>query len=91
MGGLNTLVRSALAGTAQWPVALLLGWLALQMLLQIHAQANGAAKPGWRLGSTGEAVILAIAYAAGAPLYGVALCLAHRLIMQIWMQRAPAA
>ncbi len=83
--------RSALAGPSQWPVALLLAWLAVQMLLQVHARAKGAEMPGWRLGSTGEALILGLAFLAGWPILGVLLCLAHRLILQLWMQRAPSA
>ena len=83
--------RYVLAGPAQWLNAILLAWLAVQMLLQVHARAKGAEMPSWRLGSTDEAMILGGAFLISAPTIGVALCLAHRLILQLWVQRAPPA
>ena len=66
-------------------------WLAIQMLLQVDARAKGAVMPNWRLGSTGEALLIGGSILAGWPSIGVLLCLVHRLVIQLWIQRASAA
>ncbi len=83
--------RSAFASSANWVASLLMTWLAIQMLLQVDARAKGAVMPNWRLGSTGEALLIGGSILAGWPSIGVLLCLAHRLVIQLWIQReAPA-
>ncbi len=71
----------------QWAVALLALWLAVQMLITIHAARRGATLPYWRAGATGEALLLLISYAAGWPMIGLVLVLIHALANQIWVQQ----
>ncbi|MEY3703223.1 MAG: hypothetical protein RLZZ561_843 [Pseudomonadota bacterium] len=81
--------RGAFASSANWAASLLMAWLAIQMLLQVHARAQGAVMPHWRLGSTGEALLIGGSILAGWPSIGVLVCLAHRLVIQLWIQRTP--
>ncbi|MFM8542461.1 MAG: hypothetical protein ACKOAM_04330 [Chakrabartia sp.] len=83
--------RYGLASPANWPMSVLMAWLAIQMLLQVDARAKGAVMPNWRLGSTGEARLSGGSILAGWPSIGVLLCLAHRLVIQLWIQRASPA
>ena len=83
--------RYGLASPANWPMSVLMAWLAIQMLLQVDARAKGAVMPNWRLGSTGEALLIGGSILAGWPSIGVLLCLAHRLVIQLWIQRASPA
>lgn len=71
----------------QWFGAVIALWLAVQMLMTIHATRRGALLPAWRLGATGEAVILLVAYAAGWPIIGLGLVLVHAIANQLWAQQ----
>ena len=70
----------------QWATALLALWLAVQMLITIHAARRGAALPIWRAGATGEALVLLVSYAAGWPMIGLVLVLFHAVTNQWWVQ-----
>lgn len=71
----------------QWASAILALWLAVQMLLTTHASRRGADLPHWRAGSTGEALVLLICYAAGWPIIGLVLVLLHAVANQLWAQQ----
>jgi len=71
----------------QWATAIFALWLAVQMLITIHAARRGARLPHWRAGATGEALVLLVAYAAGWPMIGLVLILVHAVISQVWVQQ----
>jgi len=71
----------------QWATALLALWLAVQMLITIHAARRGATLPNWRAGATGEALVLLVSYAAGWPMIGLVLVLLHAVTNQLWVQQ----
>jgi hypothetical protein len=71
----------------QWATAIFALWLAVQMLITIHAARRGARLPHWRAGATGEALVLLVAYAAGWPMIGLVLVLVHAVISQLWVQQ----
>lgn len=71
----------------QWATAIFGLWLAVQMLITIHAARRGASLPLWRAGATGEALVLLVAYAAGWPMIGLVLVLLHAVIIQLWVQQ----
>lgn len=71
----------------QWATALLALWLAVQMLITIHATRRGATLPSWRAGATGEALLLLMSYAAGWPMIGLVIVLLHALANQLWVQQ----
>ena len=71
----------------QWATAIFALWLAVQMLITIHAARRGASLPLWRAGATGEALVLLVAYAAGWPMIGLGLLLLHAVITQLWVQQ----
>jgi len=71
----------------QWATAIFALWLAVQMLITIHAARRGARLPHWRAGATGEALVLLVAYAAGWPIIGLVLILVHAVISQVWVQQ----
>jgi hypothetical protein len=71
----------------QWATAIFALWLAVQMLITIHAARRGASLPLWRAGATGEALVLLVAYVAGWPMIGLGLLLLHAVITQVWVQQ----
>jgi hypothetical protein len=71
----------------QWATAIFALWLAVQMLITIHAARRGASLPLWRAGAPGEALVLLVAYAAGWPMIGLGLVLLHAVITQLWVQQ----
>lgn len=71
----------------QWFEAVLGLWAAIQSLVAVHATRRGARFPDWRVGSTGEAVVLLVSYAVGWPSIGLGLVLTHALANQLWAQQ----
>ena len=70
-----------------WATAIFVLWLAVQMLITIHAARRGASLPLWCAGATGEALVLLVAYVAGWPMIGLGLLLLHAVITQVWVQQ----
>lgn len=71
----------------QWFEPSLAIWGAVQSLIVIHAARHGALLPAWRLGMTGESVLLLVAYVAGWPALGLGLAIVHSVANQLWLQQ----
>lgn len=79
-------VEQAVVNSAIGANALLALWLAVQMLVLIHAHRHGAARPSWRLGDVAAAVLMGIACLTQWPWAGFALCLVLVLMEQVAIQ-----
>lgn len=79
-------LRLAVMPDAHMVHALLALWLAVQMLVLVHAHRNGAALPSWRIGDVGTALFIGIACLTPWPWVGFGLSLGLALVVQLAIQ-----
>lgn len=91
LAGLAYALHLAIGGAGGLVSAVLALWLSLQLLVLIHATAQGGHLPGGRLGDTGLAIILGVAGVTPWPWAGFALALVLALSMQLAVHRQLAA